>query len=542
MNLTTSLLALALLGMDDPAAKPGATPQGTVGIDSKADRDKSSEAGPSDRIRQRVQDLKQCDQVGILGATLPKLTKPRTTRDPEAAESWPLTLQSAMRIALENGPAVRVIAFGAQGIPVGGFDPTALKTGTSAQATDVGPAPIVIERLHADASPSRFQNEVMAKVRSVEQTYWALADAHVQLWASDRAVSLADEILNRERAELALGRGTDANVAEAAQRLEQFKLDLVTRTSDVITAERQLRFILELPPADNRRIIPVTPATEARLEPVWDTCVAEMLEHSPEIVQRKKALEKLRDAVAIAAVTVSPTAAPGEKQRARATQGESEQRRLISQQEGELEQTIREQLWSLARMFQGIDTTYKQLVTAKRLRVAAASRLEAQRAYYEVGRITLDRFLDAVSQYAAAVGSESQYKATYNTNIVGLSEAKSTLLADDRIFVAEPKSPTKDNLARQPKIDRSVQSTAFIPAAESDRASAPAPRPMAATPAPSSPSESPTECSESKKAVSPAGSPAGSKVWTFSLTIGSAPSPVQIKGTISVDDRAKAGQ
>ena len=103
----------------------------------------------------------------------------------------------------------------------------------------------------------------------------------MQLWSSDRAVSLAQEILNRENAELVVGRGTVADVAEAAQRLEQFNLDLVTRTSDVITTERQLRNILGLPPADNRRIIPVTPPTEARLEPDWDASLAQMLNFQP---------------------------------------------------------------------------------------------------------------------------------------------------------------------------------------------------------------------------------------------------------------------
>ncbi len=84
-----------------------------------------------------------------------------------------------------------------------------------------------------------------------------------------------------------VGRGTVADVAEAAQRLEQFNLDLVTRTSDVITTERQLRNLLGLPPADNRRIIPVTPANEARLEPDWDSSLAEMLDSQPDVVQQK---------------------------------------------------------------------------------------------------------------------------------------------------------------------------------------------------------------------------------------------------------------
>src|SRR5439155_4700581 len=88
-------------------------------------------------------------------------------------------------------------------------------------------APIVVARLNADAAVWRFKAEIMAEVRSIEQQYWNLAQQHVQLWSSEKAVELAEEILNREQSELEVGRGTVADVAEAAQRLEQFRLDLV---------------------------------------------------------------------------------------------------------------------------------------------------------------------------------------------------------------------------------------------------------------------------------------------------------------------------
>ena len=183
---------------------------------------------------------------------LPKVTKPRAIQDPEAGEAWPMTLQTAIQIGLDNSEVVRVIAFGAQGIPIGGFEPTPLNAGSAVPTSDGKPAPIVIARLNADADPFRFKAEVMAPCRSVEQQYWALAQAHVQAWAADNAVNLSKEIFKKEQADLHMCRGSVADVAEAAQRLEQFELDLVTRKSDVITSERQLRNILGLPPADNR--------------------------------------------------------------------------------------------------------------------------------------------------------------------------------------------------------------------------------------------------------------------------------------------------
>jgi outer membrane protein TolC len=560
MNLSTSLLALALLGMDDPHSKPDSPPKGSV--EAKAHAEADHEPVAADRIRKSAQDLKQIEQAVIFGSPPPKsLMKPRTTNDAEAQEVWPMTLQQAIRIGLDNSEIVRVVAFGSQGIPIGGFPPTPSNHENCAQASPAAPAPIVIARLNADASPYRFQSEVMAHVRSVEQDYWALAQAHVQLWATDRAVSLTSEILKREQAELAQGRGTTADVAEAAQRLEQFNLELVTRASDIITTERQLRDILGLPPADNRRIIPVTPATGAKVEPVWDTCVSEMLEQAPEIVQRKTALRKLRDAVAIASanVHVGPTTAASDRQKPDATndnpsvksqwsadfmaplpgpdaaKDDPETRQRIIQQETELQQAIRQQAHSLARFFLEIDANCKQLQTAKRLRAAAADRLDSQRAYYEEGRITIDRFLDAVSQYATAVGTEAQYRAAFNTWIVGLKEAKGTLLADYQIVVAEPK-PRKAIAASQPKPDAAVKPSALTALDKSEPVPAPLHERIGLGPMPRPASE----CREATKAASLAGPTPATKTWTFSLTIGSGPSPDQIKGTISADDRIKA--
>ena len=76
---------------------------------------------------------------------------------------------------------------------------------------------------------------------------------------------------------------------------------------------------------------------------------------------------------------------------------------LLERQKAFLKQVIHQTTHSLARFFLEIDANYKQFKTASRLRAAAALRLESQRAYYDEGRITIDRFLDAVSQYATAI-------------------------------------------------------------------------------------------------------------------------------------------
>ncbi len=446
-------LALADLTLAAVTQPPGvATKPATVTSDA------ASSAPPKDLLNSN------------LPMKLPKMAKPRTVNDPEATEAWPMTIQEATRIALDNSEVVRVIAFGTNHSPIGcAIDSSS--DNSQPIPGDASPNRVVISCLNADVTPWRFKAEIMAQVRSVEQTYWSLAQVHVQLWAADRAVSLAKEILKREEADLTLSRGTVAEVAEAAQRLEQFQLDLVTRTSDVITTERQLRNLLGLPPADNRRIIPVTPPSEQRIEYDWDTCLGEMMENQPDIVQQKLLVRvaELRLLLArnqlippldletldqlchlgqqldssyafvhqITLNLLNPVLSQPEKvatpdpnlesakgfttwqightfQMPLATRSPLANSRqaqyMLLRSNAYLHQIEHQTTHSLARFFLEVDANYKQYKTSSRLRSSAAQRLDAQRAFYEEGRITIDRFLDAVSQYATAVATEAQYK------------------------------------------------------------------------------------------------------------------------------------
>ena len=598
------------------------------------DQSKPVPHDPLGAIATEDREVKQTNFTGKFPTDMPRIARPRTTDNPEAEEIWHLTLPEAIRIGLDNSEVVRVISLGAQGIPLGGFEPTPLNTGAGAgvasslgagtlssvydpaiqetqiatalavfdanfttsllwghstqpinnsisagvinagaryplvfnqdtatfqstlqkraatgavlqlqhnisylysnSPTNVFPsayttntqlsitqpllggtaqnpsgleanrANIVIARLNADASIWNFKASILAHVRSIEQQYWSLSQQQISLWSRETAVRLGEEILRRERAELEVGRATTADVAEAEQQLENFKLNLVTATADVITTERQLRNILGLPPADNRRIVPDTAPTQARLQPDWETCLAQMIAFQPDIVQqqllvrltelqlllaRNQLLPQLNlnalyqfnglghqldqsEAVSSGAglTVLDPIRSlkghnagvnvPAQTQRdfnqwqvgltfsapigfrAPLANVRSAQYQLLRQR-AFLQQIVHQTTHSLARFFLEVDSNYKQFRTAQRLRAAALQRLEAQRAFYEEGRITIDRLLDAVSQYANAIAQEAQFVTSYNTSIAALEEAKGTLLAYDNIAVSEGPSPRK---------------------------------------------------------------------------------------------------
>jgi hypothetical protein len=411
----------------------------------------------------------------------------------KADEPWRLSLREAIRIALDNAEGVRVLAM----------------ANTSGERMVIAPA--------CKGDVWRFKAEVMAQIRSVEQQYWSLAQQHAQLWASEKAVELAEEILKREQSELEVTRGTVADVAEAQQRLEQFRLDLVTKTSDVITTERQLRNLLGLPPADGRRIVPVTAAIEARLTPVWETCLAEALEKQPDVARQKATLRdaerRCEDFESDVALTflldlsdLGPLAPSSPELCGRL--------RSLARERENLQDVTRKTVHSLARFFLEVDANYKQFKTASRFRAAAAQRLEAQRAFYEEGRITVDRYLDAVSQFASAVAQEAQFKAGYNISIITLEEAKGTLLAYDNITVAEGPSPSPVRGK-----DDGVQAASFE--------------------APTGKGDEPQACKGDTKDCCAAadGCPKGGatgKTVSFQLTVGVGAIPVEIRGSFTV--------
>jgi RNA polymerase sigma factor (sigma-70 family) len=402
-------------------------------------------------------------QREVPGPASARQNPPSSPSVKESREVWSLSLRDAIHLGLENSEMVRVMKPAESGTRDGGY---------------------AIAPRTAGADFLGFKAKVMADVRSIEQQYWSLAQQHVELSSIEKGVGMAEEILKHEQSELKVGRGTVADVAEAQQRLEQFRLDLVSKTSDVITTERQLRNLLGLPTADSRRIVPVTAPIEARLEPDWETSKAAMLAKHPDVLRAKAAVKRAdvaRDGLA-----------------------------QVELKKAFLQQVIDQTTHSLSRFFQEIDANYKQFKTGSRFRTAAAQRLEAQRTFYEEGRITIDRYLDAVSQYTSAVAQEARFKISYNVAIIALEEAKGTLLEYDNIALVPGPTPATATVATR---DEGAKPGSVKPPARVDA------------------TVSRTRSVE--KDEGPAVDPGG-KTFSFQVTVGRGSRPVEIRGSFTI--------
>ncbi len=107
------------------------------------DQSKNVPHEPLGTIAQEDKEVKQAQFLGTLPAPLPKIAE---TADHErsrgARRSGRCRCQEAIRIGLDNSEVVRVISLGAQGIPVGGFEPTPLNVGGGGISSSLGASPL----------------------------------------------------------------------------------------------------------------------------------------------------------------------------------------------------------------------------------------------------------------------------------------------------------------------------------------------------------------------------------------------------------------
>jgi hypothetical protein len=368
-------------------------------------------------------------------------------------EAWPLKLQDAVQIALDNSELACVIRFGEQSTPVGNrFYPLEKTQQPRERPAFVDAHSIVIKQVDRDECSFRFRVAALALLRSVEQQYWGLAQASGALSAANEAVKLANKIVSAEQADLAQVHGSAVNLAERADHLKRFERILNDRTLDAVAAERRFREILGLPGADGRRIIPVTPPIEAQMTFVWASCLDAVLTkgHNPLrltpfcLALPKNVIEGLNkfqdtshkrqsdseDELSIAmwveeSVSSRPPTACWSCGDPWPTRGCQILLRRPAQQPPA----------TFAKAVADVERSYQWYSKANRSRVAAEHRLESQRREWRIGTIPADRYLETLEEFAVLAERESRQCAAYNSAIASLSERNGTLLAEHNIII-----------------------------------------------------------------------------------------------------------
>ncbi len=373
----------------------------------------------------------------------------------DGQEIWAMSLREAARISLERGALARVTFAGDRNrvyaMCFGGEPPGDAER--RPRPSYASRSSIVIEPVDTVASTSSFKSDVMEIIRSVEEEYWKLAEAHVRVWAADRMVRYAQDLVGSAQAVGDPSCPDDlSDLIDACGRLDQFRREFVAATAGVNHAEHDLRKLMGISESDRRQIIPVSPPTEARLVFGWGTCLDDVITKPSGYIHLNALCSLPRENV-IEALQAFDDALPKVEMR--------------------LEDELSVSLWALAaaqrrsgqyycnygnppvnwvpyrRMSREIpedfaqavieaDRNYNYFAGAKRERVGAEEIMAIDRVEWSKGRITAERYLDQVERWGALVVNERHYLTRYNSAIAQVNEYQDTLLDQYNIVAILP--------------------------------------------------------------------------------------------------------
>ncbi len=372
----------------------------------------------------------------------------------DGQEIWAMSLREAARISLERGALARVTFAGDRNrvyaMCFGGEPPGDAER--RVRPSYASRSSIVIEPVDAVASAASFKSDVMEIIRLVEQGYWKLAEAHVRVWAADRMVTYAQDVVESARAVGDPSCPDDlSDLIDACGRLDQFQRELVAATAYVNDAEHDLRKLIGISESDRRQITPVSPPTEARLVFGWGTCLDDVITKPGGYIHlnalcslpRENLIEALEafddgmpkvdmhleDELSISIWASAPAQRPL-GQYCYCTYGNPAVNWVPYRR------MSREIPENFALAVIDADRNYNLFAEAQRKRVAALDEMATQRGRWNEGRITAERYLDQVKRWGALVVNERHYLTRYNSAVARVNLCQGTLLDDYGVVVS----------------------------------------------------------------------------------------------------------
>jgi outer membrane protein TolC len=353
---------------------------------------------------------------------------------------------------------------------------------------------VLIARLRTDTALTEFEGAVRDLVRDTERAYWELYYAYRQL---DTAIAGRDSALQTWRQVYAKfvvgGRGGSAqDEAQARQQYYLFRSAVEQALSNLYTTENHLRYIMGLAVTDGRLIRPADEPTTAKVTFDWYEIHAESLTRSVELRQQKwvvkqRELELIAaknfllprlDAVAqyrwlglgdqlidpsnpIDPDTQEPNNAFGSLTSGRYQEWQlglqlnvpigfrkemagvrnaqlnlARDRSVLQEQELELSH-------QLGNAVRELNDNYTVTGTQFNRRRSAEDEVNAVRAAYEQGVVTLDLLLLAQQRLAEAESAYFRSLVDYNEAIANVHYRKGSLLEYDGVCLAEGPWPAK---------------------------------------------------------------------------------------------------
>ena len=366
----------------------------------------------------------------------------------------------------------------------GGADYTRIAGPIGKNPAGVGQG-VIIARINSDIAIADFEASVHQLIRDVQSSYWDLSLAyqtyHAQVIYWRSALKTWEQI--DAKAPKGLRGGTTPDESQARENFFDAQGQAEAALANVYTTEGQFRRLLGLSVNDGRIIRPCEEPSVAEFVPDWHVSVAEGITRRPEIRRQKwniKSIEMQLDAskslllprfdlVAGAQINafgdrlISQQSAlnqPGSS--AFASLAEAGQTgwdigfeasipigfRNAHSQERNFELRLTRARAALAAQeldisheirnaFQVLDRSYAVAQSALNRRIAAAERVQAYKAQYELRGTTADPLLRAQQSLVQAEVAYYQSLIQYNQAITDFYYRTGTILEESNITVAE---------------------------------------------------------------------------------------------------------
>ena len=172
--------------------------------------------------------------------------------------------------------------------------------------SEINLAPIHIAQTRIDQSRWDVQQAIQQQVRSVEEAYWQLNAAYVELQAIENVIPLAEESVRIESLRMQAEQSIYSDVARAEVQLEQLRQQYLDAWLSARRREFQLRQLIGLDARDDNELLPADAPRQTPPAFDFDQIVAVALQERPDINKRRLGLQIREQELLLAQNRVKP--------------------------------------------------------------------------------------------------------------------------------------------------------------------------------------------------------------------------------------------
>ncbi len=167
-------------------------------------------------------------------------------------------------------------------------------------------APIHIAQTRVDQTRWETQQTIQQQVRSVEEAYWQLNAAYVELQAVQNVIPLAEETVRIEKLRMQAEQSIYSDVARVEVQLEQLRQRYLDAWLEARRREYQLRQLIGMDVRDGTELLPADAPQQSPPNVDFDDVVEVAMRDRPDLNQRRLGLQIREQELLLAENQIKP--------------------------------------------------------------------------------------------------------------------------------------------------------------------------------------------------------------------------------------------